>query len=102
MDKFTIAQEDNASCRSELTANLEKYQDIQKQYESEQCTSEKNADLAQSLQEKFDNELKRVEDLNKKLDDEHAKLKQIQQSLDTAQQENAVIKVSTQSIKNSI
>jgi chromosome segregation ATPase len=86
-------QEDNAALRSELTENQEKYQNIQKDYESEQETSRKNAELNKNLEGKLDTQLGRVESLVKKLGDEHSNLKQVQQSLDMAQQENANIKV---------
>ena len=79
--------------RSELTANQEKYQNIQKEYESEQAISRKNAELNKNLEGKLDTQFKRVEDLVKKLGDEHSNLKQVQQSLNSAQQENSIIKV---------
>ena len=93
MIKFNKLEEDNLTLRSELTASQEKCQNIQKEYEAEQATSKKTADLAKGLQEKLDNELKRVENLGKTLDDEHANLKQIQKTLNEAQQENTIIKV---------
>ena len=93
MVKFNKLEEDNVTLRSELTASQEKCQNIQREYEAEQATSKQTADLAESLQEKLDNELKRVENLGKTLDDEHANLKQIQKTLNEAQQENTIIKV---------
>merc|ERR1712156_312058 len=85
-------QEDVAALRSELTANQEKYQNIQKEYESEQAISRKNAELNKNLEGKLDTQFKRVEDLVKKLGDEHSNLNQVQQSLNSAQQENSIIK----------
>ena len=93
MDKLAEAQEENTRCRSELAENLEKYQNVQKSYETEQCTSEKSAELAKSLQQQLVDESKRVEELNKKLVGKQENLKQIQQSLDSAHQDNAIIKV---------
>ena len=65
---------------------LEKYLNVQKEYELEQANAEKNANLANSLQGQLDGELKRVEDLVKKLDN-------VQQLYDMVQKENAVSKV---------
>ena len=86
-------QEDNAILRSEVTANQEKYLNVQKKYEFEQATGKKHAEKASNLQGQLDNELKRVEDLVGKLDNEHNNLKQVQQSCDLALKENAEIKV---------
>ena len=86
-------QEDNAILRSEVTANQEKYLNVQKKYEFEQATGKKHEEKALNLQGQVDNELKRVEDLVGKLDNEHNNLKQVQQSCDLALKENAEIKV---------
>ena len=86
-------QEDNAILRSEVTANQEKYLNVQEKYEFEQATGKKHAEKALNLQGQLDNELKRVEDLVGKLGNEHDNLKQVQQSCDLALKENAEIKV---------
>ena len=92
-------QEDNAILRSEVTANQEKYLNVQKMYEFEQATGKKHAEKASNLQGQLDNELKRVEDLVGKLGDEHNNLKQVQQACDLALKENAEIKVIRYTIK---